>query len=192
MLAVLGICSTRSASVVSCLCVNNLFSSSDIRAPTLPQGIEPFGPVLPAELVRFRRTPSAPRFMHGVVGRGGRLSAGITPPVEFVTVPVLLCSKGASCSGGSDGDWPARCGPAIPRLIQGVLGRGGTAVPVICSVDVTTSLRGTGTLATCEVLAGAAEGLLSLLTRSDNAAWILLKGIGEGAELIDSLGHMFS
>jgi hypothetical protein len=53
------------------LLTSSAFSSSDMRAPTLPEdGRVLLRPEAPAELVRFLRVPS-PRFMQGVFGRGG-------------------------------------------------------------------------------------------------------------------------
>mmetsp|Transcript_20613 Transcript_20613/g.59709 ORF Transcript_20613/g.59709 Transcript_20613/m.59709 type:complete len:348 (-) Transcript_20613:316-1359(-) len=93
----------------SCRRASSALSSSDMRAPTLPEaGLVPREPGRPAELVRFRRAPSPPLFMQGVVGRGGR-GSGLS---------------GAPMAGSALGSGRLRS-TATPRYMQGVVGRGG-------------------------------------------------------------------
>lgn len=138
-------------------------SSSDMRAPTLPlSGRGPrelCRPDAPMELVRFRRKPSPPLFIQGVVGRGGigpgpslsppgrspaattrlgRATSALAPP-RFIQGVV---GRGGICSRPSPSPPPPPAGLSavadalceLPRCIHGVVGRGGIASSASASV----------------------------------------------------------
>lgn len=109
-------------SVACLLLTRRARSNSDIRTPTVPG---PCGfpralcrPEAPAELVRLLR-PSPPRFMHGVVGRGGnglasRAAAMASSPGKGPLPPLPNNSAAASAAMGRAPE--ASClGPGVLR-----------------------------------------------------------------------------